>query len=92
VPPQTLQKAERSGYYRFVFQFRGNGRDRASALGRPALQLAHLLDEPAVLRAKPSCLTAGTHQLLGKDGHDAAKMLQAVDRLGSAGVGPDTTM
>jgi hypothetical protein len=73
---------------RFCFLAEG----RRAALGRPSLQLARELEQPAVLRAKPSCLTAGARKLLGKDGHDAAKMLEAVDRLGSAGIGAGTTL
>jgi len=49
------------------------------------LQLAHPLDEPAVLGPKHGRLAAGAHHLLGEDGHDAAQLLKAIDRLGATG-------
>jgi hypothetical protein len=53
---------------------------------------AQLLEQPAVLSTQLSCLTAGAHQLLRKNGYYAAQLFQPDDRLALAVVGPSAEL
>jgi hypothetical protein len=46
-----------------------------------ALELAHLLQQPAILAAKLGALAASACQVLCKGGHDGAQPLQAIEQV-----------